>query len=165
MGVSPKLKALRASQPCYPSKQQYNTVMRFLKYGVGGILLFFGGIVLLAGLFSLTDDDADQPMTVISCVLVGAVPTAGGGWLVAGANKDSKRSAQSQLEAEDKRRRDVLYQLIKDTDGRFTLLQFAMAVDLPAAQARTWLDDQAKLFGANFSVSEKGDVLYHFLPG
>ncbi len=139
--------------------------MRFLKYSVGGILLFFGGIVLLAGLASLTDDDADQPMTFVSCLIVGAVPTAGGGWLVAGAKKDSKQFAQSRQAAEDKRRRDVLYQLIKDTDGRFTLLEFAMAVDLPAAQAREWLDEQAKMFGANFSVSEKGDILYHFLPG
>lgn len=139
--------------------------MRFLKFGFGGILLLFGGIFALAGLGSLMDDDADQPMAFIACMAIGAVPTAGAGWMFVSASKDGKKSTQARLAAEDKRRRDILYQLIKETDGQFTLLQFAMAVDLPAAQAREYLDAQAKLFGANFSVSEKGDVLYHFLPG
>lgn len=139
--------------------------MRFLKYGFGGILLCFSAIFALAGLGSLMDDEADQPMAFIACMAVGAIPAGGGGWLMVSASRDGKRSAQSLKAAEDKRRRDILYQLIKETDGRFTLLQFAMAVDLPAEQAREYLDAQAQMFGANFSVSEKGDVLYHFLPG
>ena len=139
--------------------------MRFLKFGFGGILLLFGGLFALASLGSLVDEDANQPQEFIAFLSAGAVPTAAAGWMFVSASKDGAKSIKARLAAEEKRRRDVLYQLIKDTEGKFTLLQFAMAVDLPAAQAREWLDEQAKLFGANFSVSEKGDVLYHFLPG
>ncbi|MEL6136220.1 MAG: hypothetical protein AAFR42_02245 [Cyanobacteria bacterium J06628_6] len=140
--------------------------MRFLKYTIGGVLLFVGSITLMAGVYALVDEDAEDPRSIfLSCLIVGAFPAAGGGWMVMSARQDSKRMGQSKQAAEDKRRRDVLYQLIKETDGKFTLLQFAMAVDLPATQAREWLDDQAKLFGANFSVTEQGDIVYHFLPG
>jgi hypothetical protein len=52
--------------------------------------------------------------------------------------------------------------MIQENNGRITLLGFAMQSQLPASVAKQYLDDQAKLFNANFQISEEGGISYHF---
>jgi hypothetical protein len=42
------------------------------------------------------------------------------------------------------------------------LLSFAMQSQLPATEAKEYLDQKAKEFNANFQVNEAGGVSYHF---
>jgi hypothetical protein len=67
-----------------------------------------------------------------------------------------------ELETEQERLRSVLYQLIADKQGEFTLVQFAIAADLPPKAAQDFLNQQATAFNANFNVSEQGSVVYQF---
>jgi hypothetical protein len=52
--------------------------------------------------------------------------------------------------------------MLQENHGRITVLGFAMQSQLPAANARLYLDEKAKEFNANFKVNEEGAVSYHF---
>ena len=52
--------------------------------------------------------------------------------------------------------------MLLENQGRVTLLSFAMQSQLPAAEAKQYLDKKAKEFNANFQVTEEGAVSYHF---
>jgi hypothetical protein len=58
--------------------------------------------------------------------------------------------------------RSQFYQILQTNNGRITLLGFAMQSQLPAAEAKEYLDQKAKEFNANFQVNEEGGVSYHF---
>ena len=139
--------------------------MRFVKYTVAGILVAFGALFLAAGTYALFDEDSPGTSAFVGCLILGVPPFAGGIWLYSATQKQSHNTQQSLLQAENKRRRDILYELIQAKEGKFTLLDFAIAADLPGDEARTFLQDQAKAFGADYSVTEKGDIVYHFWQG
>ena len=61
------------------------------------------------------------------------------------------------------RRQQVFYSLIQAHQGRISLLDFAMAANLSAPEAKSYLDHRAEEFLANFEVTEKGDMFYIFL--
>ena len=69
---------------------------------------------------------------------------------------------QSVLASEDVRLRQVLYQLIEASNGQVTLVQFAIAADIPAAEARAYIGSQAKAFSANFDITDSGSIVYQF---
>jgi hypothetical protein len=139
--------------------------MKIIKYSIASVLIGFGIIVLASGVYSLFDEEAPNPSTFVACTVFGLPPTAGGIWLWRATQKQSKPSKKEQLAMEQKRRQEVLYQLIQEKEGRFTLLEFAMAAELPGEEARDFLQAQAQAFGANFDVNEQGDIVYRFLPG
>ncbi|MBW4581196.1 MAG: hypothetical protein KME42_16635 [Tildeniella nuda ZEHNDER 1965/U140] len=56
----------------------------------------------------------------------------------------------------------TFYRLLREHRGRMTLLDFAMAAEIPAIAARAYLDSRAKEFAARFEVTEHGDVVYIF---
>jgi len=56
----------------------------------------------------------------------------------------------------------VFYQLLRQHQGRMTVLDFAMTAHLPATTARQFLDARAREFSARFEVTEVGDVIYLF---
>ena len=69
--------------------------------------------------------------------------------------KALKQQNSEQLQAQ-------FYQMLLQNQGRVTLLSFAMQSQLPAAEAKQYLDHKAKEFNANFQVTEEGAVSYHF---
>ena len=85
-----------------------------------------------------------------------------GGWLslgLYGQSKNEKKALQQQL---SDRLQSNFYQLLQENNGRVTVLGLAMNCQLPAADAQEYLDMKAKEFNADFQVSEKGAVSYHF---
>lgn len=140
--------------------------MKFIKYSVASILIGFGSLLIAAGVYSLFDDGLEGDKSVfVTLMIVGLPPTSGGIWLWNATQKQGKLSKQEQLDVENKRRQEVLYQLIKEKEGRFTLIEFAMAAELPGEDAKAFLQEQAQAFGANFDVNDQGDIVYRFLPG
>ncbi|NET01784.1 MAG: hypothetical protein F6K61_14665 [Sphaerospermopsis sp. SIO1G1] len=102
--------------------------------------------------------------------LMFGIPTALlGGWLVLGMCKQKRQSAkalmqeeQRNLHLQEQERLSQFYQLLQANDGKITLLGFAMQSQLPAAEAKQFLDQKAKEFNANFQVNEEGSISYHF---
>jgi DNA-binding transcriptional regulator YiaG len=56
----------------------------------------------------------------------------------------------------------VFYQLLQAGRGKITLLELAMAAQVSALVARSFLDLKAQEFAAQFDVSEAGEIIYMF---
>jgi hypothetical protein len=95
--------------------------------------------------------------------IVFGVPTALlGGWLALGLYKQSRQDQKALTQQKNQHLRSQFYQILQTNNGRITLLGFAMQSQLPAAEAKEYLDQKAKEFNANFQVNEEGGVSYHF---
>ena len=95
--------------------------------------------------------------------LILGVPTSLLGiWLTMGLYRRSQQEKKALQEQTSDRLQSTFYRMIQEKNGSITLLGFAMQSQLPPADARQYLDQQAKLFNANFKVSEEGGISYHF---
>ncbi|RAM52629.1 MAG: hypothetical protein C6Y22_04755 [Hapalosiphonaceae cyanobacterium JJU2] len=95
--------------------------------------------------------------------LIFGVPTlALGGWLVIGLFRQSRREKKVLEQQVSEHLQSTFYQMLQENNGQITLLKFAMQSHLPAPVARQYLDEQAKVFNANYKISEEGGISYHF---
>lgn len=102
-------------------------------------------------------------------LMFGVPTTLLGGWLVLGMYQQKRRNAKAlvaekndNLQLQEQVKLSQFYQMLQTNNGKITLLSFAMQSQLPAAEAKDFLDQKAKEFNANFQVSEEGSVSYHF---
>jgi hypothetical protein len=95
--------------------------------------------------------------------LMFGIPTALlGGWLVLGMYKQNRRYTKELTQQKYEHLLSQFYQILQTNNGRITLLNFAMQSQLPATEAKQFLDEKAKEFNANFQVNEEGGISYHF---
>ena len=95
--------------------------------------------------------------------LIFGVPTSVLGiWMALGLYRQSRQEKKLIQAQMSDRLQSIFYRLIQENRGRVTVLNFAMQSQLPAATAKQYLDEQAKVFNANFKVNEEGGVSYHF---
>lgn len=95
--------------------------------------------------------------------LVFGLPTATlGGWLALSLYRQGKNEKKALQQQSEERLQSIFYQTIEKNNGRVTLLGFAMQSQLPATEARDFLDRKAKEFNANFRINEEGAISYHF---
>lgn len=95
--------------------------------------------------------------------LIFGVPTSVlGVWLALGVYRQNQQERKAMKAQTSDQLQSTFYRMIQDNNGRITLVSFAMQSQLPPATAKQYLDDQAKLFNANFKVSEEGGISYHF---
>ncbi|MHC5937599.1 hypothetical protein [Nostoc sp.] len=95
--------------------------------------------------------------------LIFGVPTLTlGTWLALGLYRQSRQEKKALNQQVSDRLQSIFYEMLQENQGRVTVLGFAMQSQLPAANARQYLDEKAKEFNANFKVNEEGAVSYHF---
>ncbi|MBD2691916.1 hypothetical protein [Anabaena catenula] len=95
--------------------------------------------------------------------IIFGVPTAIlGVWLALGLYKQNQQEKKAINQQTNEHLRLQFYQMLQENQGKITLLSFAMQSQLPATEARKYLDEKAKEFNANFQVTEEGAVSYHF---
>ncbi len=100
--------------------------------------------------------------TALNGLIFGVPSSILGVWLALGAYRESQQEKKAiKAQAKDQLQ-STFYQMIQENNGRITLVSFAMQSQLPPATARQYLDEQAKLFNANFKVSEEGGISYDF---
>ena len=92
-----------------------------------------------------------------------------GGWLVLGMYQQKRRKVKALAaekneywELQERAKLSQFYQILETNNGKISLLNFAMQSQLPAAEAREFLDQKAQEFNANFEVSDEGSISYHF---
>lgn len=148
--------------------------MNWLKQATGYCIAGLGIIFIIFGLtspFSEVEEGGNTRLenTVIGTILGGAFTLAGVTLIKSGKartsdDREPSLPPQSQQNAisEQDRLRTVLYRLMEEKDGRFTLIQFAIAANVSADQAKAFLETQATAFNANFDVSDQGAIVYHF---
>lgn len=100
--------------------------------------------------------------TAIHGLILGVPTTLLGIWLTMGLYRRSQQEKKALQEQTSERLQSTFYRMIQEKNGSITLISFAMQSQLQPAAARQYLDQQAKLFNANFKVSEEGGISYHF---
>ncbi|MDF5725159.1 MAG: hypothetical protein PUP91_32860 [Rhizonema sp. PD37] len=100
--------------------------------------------------------------TAINGLILGLPTSVLGIWLTMGLYRRSQQEKKALQEQTSDRLQSTFYRMIQEKNGSITLLSFAMQSQLPPADARKYLDQQAKLFNANFKVSEEGGISYYF---
>ncbi len=100
--------------------------------------------------------------TAINGLILGLPTSVLGIWLTMGLYRRSQQEKKALQEQTSDRLQSTFYRMIQEKNGSITLLGFAMQSQLPPADARKYLDQQAKLFNANFKVSEEGGISYYF---
>lgn len=101
------------------------------------------------------EDIQEDKDAALGGLLFGIPSVAWGAWLARGLYKQAKQEQCDRLNS-------TFYRLIKESDGKITVLRLAMESKLPGKAAKEYLDEKAKEFQANFEVTESGDIIYHF---
>lgn len=114
-----------------------------------------------------SDREFTRPTPAIDSTAIGGfvfgIPTMTlGGWLALSVYRQGKKDKKALQHQTDERLQTIFYRTIQENNGRVTLLGFAMQSQLPAQEAREFLDSKAKEFNANFRISEEGAISYHF---
>lgn len=129
-------KLLRTAQPNHPG---INSLGRYAA--------ILGGAICLMGIVSALVHKLLPFLQVL-------VPALVAWWLWQRYRKGQNR--------QQKHLNTTFYRLLREHHGRMTLLDFAMAAEIPAIAARSYLDSRAREFAARFEVTEHGDVVYVF---
>ncbi|WP_249070661.1 hypothetical protein [Argonema antarcticum] len=101
------------------------------------------------------EDREEDANAALGGLVLGIPAVAWGAWLARGLYRQGKQEKYDRLNS-------TFYRLIKESDGQFTVLRFAMEAQLPGKEAKKYLDEKAKEFQANFDVTETGDISYRF---
>lgn len=114
--------------------------------------------------FTSRDDyyKTDNTNTAVGGLIFGIPSLVLGGWLALGLYRQGQQEKKAINQHVNDQLQSLFYRMIQENEGRITLLGFAMQSQLPATVAKQYLDDQAKLFNANFKISEEGGVSYQF---
>lgn len=90
-------------------------------------------------------------------VLAIAAFIAGGYWLW-----QQYRNQQQRYQRQQARIHAQFYQLLRQQQGRISVLDFAMRTRLSGADAQNYLNAQAQAFSAFFETTISGDIVYVF---
>ncbi|NJO10452.1 MAG: hypothetical protein HC873_13205 [Leptolyngbyaceae cyanobacterium SL_1_1] len=72
------------------------------------------------------------------------------------------KQRRSQTRTEESQLNKIFYDLLRQHEGRISVLDFAMTANLNPQDAKAYLNIRAKEFSALFEPTDYGDVLYRF---
>ncbi|MGP1375289.1 MAG: hypothetical protein ACTS3T_20840 [Almyronema sp.] len=129
------------------------------------------GCLLLLGLFLLglfvavafaPENASDRADLLAAAAIFGGPPLLAGGWWAWRLRTQVQQAKIAQAEAAQAQLQQTFFQLIDENSGSLSVLQFARATGMSGQEARAYLDERAKEFGADFSVGEQGEFFYQF---
>lgn len=135
--------------------------MRLITQIGAGTLLAFGVFVLGMGSVELLNPNApaqDREESLAAVLLFGIPSTAAGSWIFWRGHRQAQRRERDRL-------RTIFFNLLQQSNGQITALRFAMETGLDGKVAKTYLDDRAREFNANYNITEEGNITYHFELG
>ncbi|MGF1936573.1 MAG: hypothetical protein RM347_019660 [Nostoc sp. ChiQUE02] len=112
--------------------------------------------------FNAPNSTYEDDNTAVGGLIFGVPTLTLGTWLALGLYRQSRQEKKAINQQVSDRLQSIFYEMLQENHGRVTVLGFAMQSQLPAANARQYLDEKAKEFNANFKVNEEGAVSYHF---
>ena len=139
--------------------------MKLIRKIAAGLLLLFGLPITIYGSLTLLDRDLaaeDREGTLAAIIIFGLPSTALGSWLAWGLYIQSEQEKAAKAQERLNQLQATFYQLLREQDGEISVLRLAAAAEISGEEAKTFLDDKAKEFSADFGVSDRGDVFYRF---
>jgi hypothetical protein len=106
--------------------------------------------------------DTDARDVVTGGIIFGVPTMILGGWLALDLYRQHRQEKQAIHHQKHQHLQSQFYQMLQQNQGQITVLGFAIQSQLPASEARLYLDQKAKEFHANFQVNDEGAVSYHF---
>ncbi len=134
--------------------------MRRVNTIAAGILLGIGLPISFVCIWNLAQQrdsftDSARLMNTATLIFYGILPVAIGSWLALNNNRQSQKSERDRLQK-------VFFSLLREGNGNINVLRFSMEANVSGAEAKAYLEQQAKEFNAAFNVSEEGKVFYYF---
>lgn len=138
--------------------------MKWVLWSVSLSLASLGALLLIFSLVLLskpeaTKEDRDASMGLFVLAVPPLIGAAGLSWTL---YFQQRQARQQQQKAEAEALQKLFYDLVQQHQGRLTVLQFAAATNLTGPEAKQYLDERAKEFGADFTAEAAGEVTYHF---
>ncbi|MGJ5630920.1 hypothetical protein [Nostoc sp. CALU 1950] len=112
--------------------------------------------------FTAPNPTSEDDNTAVGGLIFGVPSLTLGAWLALGLYRQSRQEKKALNQQRSDRLQSIFYEMLQENHGRVTVLGFAIQSQIPAANARQYLDEKAKEFNANFKVNEEGAVSYHF---
>lgn len=132
---------------------------------------FGSGCLILIGLFFLVlllidagmaSSPSDRSDSILAGLFLGGPPLLLGGWLAWRIRQREQQSRAQRQEALDEQLQQAFFDLLDKSNGAVSVFQFAKATGLSGEEARAYLDQRAKEFGADFNVGDQGEFFYQF---
>lgn len=133
-----------------------------------GILITFSLLIAILAIVGLADPQApqkDKEGAFAALVIFALPPGVLGQFLIWNVLRTERKEKEALTLRESDRLQSIFYLLLKKHSGELTPLLFAMETKLSPGDARTYLDQKAKEFEANFEVDDQGDITYRFNVG
>jgi hypothetical protein len=124
-------------------------------------LLFSLGFIFLAVTVSVVftkNPTKEDKSAALGGVIIGIPATAAGAWIIWGLRKKTQNSENDRLQQLER----VFLGLLDSSNGRVTVLKFAIASNLSLEEAKSYLDRKAAILNGTFEVSEEGGINYLF---
>ena len=100
--------------------------------------------------------------TALGGFIFGLPTSVLGGWLALSLYNQKRQQKKALTEKINEQLQSTFYRMILENEGRITVLKFAMHSQQPANTAKEYLDQKAKEFNADFTISEDGGISYYF---
>ena len=110
----------------------------------------------------LQDAIHERNNTAVGGFILGLPTSILGGWLALSLYNQKRQEKQALTQKINEQLQSTFYRMVLENEGRVTVFKFAMHSQLPAASAKEYLDQKAKEFNADYTVSEDGGISYYF---
>ncbi len=119
-------------------------------------------IIMIGLIFDPEESRQDKWETFWVGLVFGAPPAVAGASLLVNLRRNNQKRIEEQQEAQEERLRRIVYELAAANQGQVTSFRFAQVAQLPAAEAKAYLDQCAQDFGAAYDFTDTGEIIYRF---
>jgi hypothetical protein len=119
-------------------------------------------IAMVSVVFDAEESAQDKRNVFLGCMFLAAPPAIVGVKLLTNLRSSNQKRLQEQAAAQDERLRRIVYELAAEHQGQVTSFRFAQVSQLPAAEAKAYLDKCAQDFNAAYDFTETGEIIYRF---
>ncbi len=125
-----------------------------------GVLFTLGFVFLLVAASAMltknpSEDDRD---TALGGLMLGVPAMAGGTAIVL----NQRRKQKALAAAHDRQLEITFIELLQNTNGRISVMEFAIASKLSLEESKQYLDRKVSQLNGDFDVSEDGKISYQF---
>lgn len=139
--------------------------MAFIQKFLAGFCLLIGVPIVLLGTVEALNPKtvtSEREGAIAAVVLFGLPPTALGTWLVWNLQHQHHQKLKQKQQEIDQLLEKWFLWLLKETDGRITVLRFASEAEIPIDEAQAFLDAKARQLNASFDTTDEGGIIYQF---
>ncbi|MGD1908381.1 MAG: hypothetical protein ACFB0C_20655 [Leptolyngbyaceae cyanobacterium] len=119
-------------------------------------------IAMVSVIFDVEETPQYRRNVFFGCLFLATPPAIVGVKLLTNLRSSKQKRLQEQAAAQDERLRRIVYELAAENQGQVTSFRFAQVSELPAAEAKAYLDKFAQDFGAAYDFTETGEIIYRF---